>query len=201
VRELDLLALSIKAALERLTLPLAGTARTLCEARVWSSFGYARAGDFARERLGRTGRWLRDQSSPGRSLKRFPALADALCCAEAGSLQAARMFSARGQVASAWVGLLTLLEDFVDTWDLPEASPSRRADEIYFDVKALSNRICLCSFHHRQGEHGFLAHCLGQAPLGVLWRLGRKEVGARFRNERRLDASRTIRESSCIGVA
>lgn len=45
--ELDLLALSIKTALERLALPVAKTARALCDARVWSTFGYARSGDFA----------------------------------------------------------------------------------------------------------------------------------------------------------
>ena len=134
------------------------------------------------------------------------------------SLRAARMFSARGQIVPSWVGLLALLEDFVDTWDLPEASPSRRADDVYAregwrcfapgctsrknledhhlvyrsrggDAKDPANRICLCAFHHRRGEHGFLARCRGQAPLGVLWRLGRREVGVWFRNERVLDAS------------
>jgi len=134
------------------------------------------------------------------------------------SLRAARMFSARGQAVPSWVGLLALLEDFVDTWDLPEASPSRRADDVYAregwrcfapgctsrknledhhlvyrsrggDAKDPANRICLCAFHHRRGEHGFLARCRGQAPLGVLWRLGRREVGVWFRNERVLDAS------------
>jgi hypothetical protein len=134
------------------------------------------------------------------------------------SLQAVRMFSARGRAVPAWVGLLALLEDYVDTWDLPGASPRRRGDDVYSregwrcfapgcssrrnledhhlkyrsrggDKKAPSNRMCLCGFHHRRGEHGDLARCRGQAPLGVLWRLGRKEVGVWFRNERRLNAS------------
>jgi len=138
--------------------------------------------------------------------------------AQPASLQAARMFSARGQAVPSWVGLLALLEDFVDTWDLAEASPSRRADDVYAregwrcfapgctsrknledhhlvyrsrggNAKDPANRICLCAFHHRLGEHGFLARCRGQAPLGVLWRLGRREVGVWFRNERLLDAS------------
>ena len=140
-------------------------------------------------------------------------------CAEAASLRAARMYSARGRAVPSWVGLLALLEDFVDTWDLPGASPSRRAEEIYSregwrcfapgcssrrsledhhlkyrsrggDVKSPANEICLCGFHHRRGEHGDLASCRGQAPLGVLWRLGRKEVGVWFRNERRLNPNR-----------
>ena len=132
------------------------------------------------------------------------------------------MFSARGRAVPSWVGLLALLEDFVDTWDLPGASPSRRADDVYSregwrcfapgctsrrnledhhlkyrsrggDAKAPDNRTCLCGFHHRRGEHGDLARCRGQAPLGVLWRLGRKEVGVWFRNERRLDSNRALR--------
>jgi hypothetical protein len=142
----------------------------------------------------------------------------------AASLHAARMFSARGRAVPSWVGLLAMLEDFVDTWDLSEASPDRRADEVYAregwrcfapgctsrrnledhhleyrsrggDARGLSNRICLCAFHHRRGEHGDLARCRGQAPLGVLWRLGRREVGVWFRNERRLNSNRTTREA------
>jgi hypothetical protein len=47
-----------------------------------------------------------------------------------------------------------------------------------------ANRICLCRFHHQWGEHGDLASCRGKAPLGVLWVLGRRGVGGRYRNER-----------------
>jgi hypothetical protein len=122
------------------------------------------------------------------------------------------------------------LEDFVDTWDVSEASPGRRSDEVYAregwrcfapgctsrsnledhhlkyrsrggDAKAPSNRTCLCGFHHRRGEHGDLARCRGQAPLGVLWRLGRKEVGVWFRNERRLNANRATRATEQWDVA
>jgi hypothetical protein len=139
--------------------------------------------------------------------------------AEPASLRAARMFSAGGRAVPSWVGLLALLEDFVDTWDVPEASPNRRSDDVYSrdgwrcfapgcssrcsledhhlkyksrggDAKAPGNRMCLCRFHHRRGEHGDLARCRGQAPLGVLWRLGRKDLGVWFRNERRLNANR-----------
>ena len=128
----------------------------------------------------------------------------------------ARTFSARGGSVPSWAGLLALLEDYVETWDLPEAMPRRRSGEVYAregwrcfapgctsrrnledhhleyrsrggDVKAMTNRVCLCAFHHRQGEHGDLATCRGEAPLGLLWRLGRNDVGVWFRNERRLN--------------
>lgn len=149
---------------------------------------------------------------------------------EATSLKAARTFSARDRAVPAWVGLLALLEDFVDTWDRHEAAPNRRADEVYArdgwrclapgctsrrnledhhleyrsrggDVKALRNRVCLCAFHHRWGEHGSLARCRGEAPLRVLWRLGRREVGVWFRNERRLSASEVKQEAKQMNLA
>jgi hypothetical protein len=53
---------------------------------------------------------------------------------------------------------------------------------------ALDNRDCLCRFHHYWGEHGELASCRGKAPLGILWRLGRKDLGVWYRNERRVAA-------------
>jgi len=53
---------------------------------------------------------------------------------------------------------------------------------------ALDNRDCICRFHHYQGEHGELASCRGKAPLGILWRLGKKELGVWYRNERRVVA-------------
>jgi hypothetical protein len=51
---------------------------------------------------------------------------------------------------------------------------------------ALDNRTFLCRFHHKRGEHGELASCRGKAPLGILWRLGKKDLGVWYRNERRV---------------
>jgi hypothetical protein len=50
------------------------------------------------------------------------------------------------------------------------------------------NRLCLCRFHHHEGEHGEFAKCRGKAPLDVIWRLGRPELATWWRNERRLSA-------------
>ena len=132
----------------------------------------------------------------------------------AGDLIAA-MHAARARLgtprAPAWVGLLAMLEDFVDTWD---QAPRRKSDAIYErdgyrcmapgctsrrhleDHHVLyrsrgggndsENRICICRFHHQRGQHGGLAACHGTAPLGITWELGRRGAGGKFRNEIRL---------------
>lgn len=50
-------------------------------------------------------------------------------------------------------------------------------------------RPCLCRFHHQRGEHGGLASCKGSAPLAVLWRLGKRELGVWYRNDVRVASS------------
>ncbi len=130
------------------------------------------------------------------------------------SFLAARMFSIRCRRVPAWVGLLALLEEFAATWDVTERPNGRSRDAIYIrdgwrcsapgcssrrnledhhlvyrsrgGSKVHSNRLCLCRFHHQMGEHGGLASCRGEAPLGVVWRLGREPLASWFRNERRL---------------
>lgn len=127
------------------------------------------------------------------------------------SWRAARTFSIRCRRAPLWVGLLAMLEDYVGTWDDPEAMPKRASDRIYtrdgwrctapgctsrrnledhhLEYRSHggsndpSNRTTLCRFHHQMGEHGLVASCRGTAPLGIVWRLGREGVGGRFRNE------------------
>jgi len=130
------------------------------------------------------------------------------------SLRAARTFSTRCRRVPAWVGLLAMLEDYAATWDDPKGIPKRPSDGVYSrdgwrctapgctSRKNLedhhvvyrsrggrndpSNRICLCRFHHQEGEHGEFASCRGTAPLGIRWRLGREGVGGDFVNERRV---------------
>ena len=130
------------------------------------------------------------------------------------SFLAARTFSIRCRRIPAWVGLLALLEEFAATWDAAERPRGRSRDAIYIrdgwrcsapgcssrrnledhhlvyrsrgGSKAHRNRLCLCRFHHQMGEHGGLASCRGEAPLGVVWRLGREPLASWFRNERRL---------------
>jgi hypothetical protein len=134
------------------------------------------------------------------------------------SLLAARMFSTRSRRVPAWVGLLAAIEEFVLTWDA-DARPARRSRDRVFvrdgwrcaapgcssrrnleDHHVVyrsrggghggTNRLCLCRFHHQRGEHGGLASCSGLAPLGITWRLGRRDLATWYRNERRIDDPR-----------
>jgi hypothetical protein len=134
------------------------------------------------------------------------------------SLLAARMFSTWSRRVPAWVGLLAAIEDFVLTWDAdarrappsrdrvfvrdgwrcaaPGCSSRRHLEDHHVVYRSRgggdggANRICLCRFHHQRGEHGGLASCAGEAPLGITWRLGRRDVATWYRNERRIDGSR-----------
>jgi hypothetical protein len=54
------------------------------------------------------------------------------------------------------------------------------------DEQAESNQTTACRFHHQMGEHGVFASCRGEAPLGIVWRLGREELATWFRNELRV---------------
>jgi hypothetical protein len=140
------------------------------------------------------------------------------------SVLAARMFSIRARRVPAWVGLLALIEGFVLTWDTDEQGPRRPRDRDAVYIRdgwrctapgctsrrnledhhltyrsrgggdQLSNRTCLCRFHHQRGEHGDLASCRGEAPLGITWRLGRAAAATWYRNERRLRDGRPLDE-------
>lgn len=138
--------------------------------------------------------------------RRGVALAVASGVERAGAIEIAR----RMRRIPRWVGLLALLEEFVKTWDVGGkrreeavyvrdgwrcAAPgctSRRNLEVHH-VKyrsrgggnAMENLLCLCRFHHQMGEHGGLARCSGRAPLAIVWRLGREDVGEWYQNERR----------------
>jgi hypothetical protein len=132
------------------------------------------------------------------------------------SVRIARLFVGKPTGVPAWLGLLGLLEEYVLTWDAPEAMPDRARSAIHerdgyrctapgctqramLEAHHLryrssgggnepSNLITLCAFHHRLGEHGMYATCSGTAPLDVVWGLGRADLRTWYRNELRLDA-------------
>jgi hypothetical protein len=81
---LDRLATALAARLHRLALPLARAGEAFADGRGWFELGFARAEDFARERLGRSGRWLRDRAALGRAVGRCRRLRLALDGADGG---------------------------------------------------------------------------------------------------------------------
>jgi len=80
----DRIALSLRGALERTGIPLARTATALVAAKAWCDIGYARLDDYARERLGRSGRWVRDLAALGERLRSLPGLAAAITGEDGG---------------------------------------------------------------------------------------------------------------------
>jgi hypothetical protein len=103
----DRAALAIRAALDRLTGSLARAAASFVRLRAWSVFGFARLEDHARERYGRSGRWLRDLAALGDGIAASPALADALIGSDGGP--------PLGRVAATLVARAAGLSP-IDTW-------------------------------------------------------------------------------------
>jgi hypothetical protein len=68
----------LAAARSRLLPASAHAAHEIVAHKTWFHFGYARGSDFAREKWGRTGRWLHDRAALGERFRCFPALARAV---------------------------------------------------------------------------------------------------------------------------
>ena len=83
-RAADAAALALRAALDGLVAPLARAASQFVRLRGWTQFGHARLDDHARERFGRSGRWVRDLAVLGESIERSPVLGAALTGADGG---------------------------------------------------------------------------------------------------------------------
>jgi hypothetical protein len=78
VRRADAVALSLCAARLTLGVPLTRVAAAIVASSAWSAFGFARARDFARERLCRSGRWLSDLAALHERVEALPGLEAAL---------------------------------------------------------------------------------------------------------------------------
>jgi len=128
------------------------------------------------------------------------------------SARLARTFVDHRHRVPEWVGLLALLEEWVQTHDTPTARRRRmpiaerdgyrcmapgctsRANlqvhhlvyRSHLGGNESTNLVLLCAFHHLQGEHGGLARCRGQAPLDIVWRLGDDDLATWWKNERML---------------
>lgn len=81
---LDRLALALCAAADRLALPLARAAAAFAALEGWRPLGDVRLDDYARESLGRSGRWLREHARLAAAVARVPRLGEALVGADGG---------------------------------------------------------------------------------------------------------------------
>ncbi len=84
VLQLDRSATAARLRLDHITPLLARVASLIARGRGWTLFGYARNDDYARERLRRSGRWLRDLALLGAHIERAPVLELALTGADGG---------------------------------------------------------------------------------------------------------------------
>ncbi len=122
----DALALSVRVALERIVPALARAAAAFVDAGAWRSFGYARAGDHARERFGRSGRWLRDLAALGAAFEKLPGLADAVVSTDARA-GAGRSI---GRVAASIIASVAASESLEAWVDVARAVPVRALREL-----------------------------------------------------------------------
>jgi hypothetical protein len=150
---------------------------------------------------------------PGEECQTFP------------SARIAAEYVQRKQRVPEWVAILALLEDWLWTHDDPDSMPDRQGwreralaaagfrcmapgctsrrnlqvHHIHYrghqGGEEPWNLLVLCEFHHQQGEHGTLARFRGKAPLDVRCRIGDREVGTWWRNERRIGGRPTNRGS------
>ncbi len=110
---------------------------------------------------------------------------------------------------------MSLLEQFIDTWDVRDHTERRRKGEAVFERAGYrcqapgctsyaklhqhhidfrshggsdeaSNLIALCEKDHQGGIHDGLARCRGKAPLDITWEIGLAECASFYRNERRI---------------
>jgi len=80
----DRMACELGLAADRLGAALCRTAAAYVALGAWTPCGYSRLGDFTREVLGRSGRWLRDLATLGRGLRSLPGLESALLGLDGG---------------------------------------------------------------------------------------------------------------------
>ena len=106
----DALAVSLRGALDMMTLSLCRAACAFVANGGWAEFGYARLDDHSRERFHRSGRWVRDLAALGRMFSTLPGLEDAVSGSDGGRLLGRVSGLLVGRAASeeslhAWVSL------------------------------------------------------------------------------------------------
>jgi hypothetical protein len=84
LRAADRTALALRVCRDHISLPLAKVAAQLVRQSGWTSFGFARLEDHARERFGRSGRWVKDLAALAEALETLPGLDSAITGGDGG---------------------------------------------------------------------------------------------------------------------
>ncbi len=85
LEDIDAHALALRDLLNEIVRPLGSAAHSLLESEGWKLFGAVRLDDYARERLRRSGRWLRDLAALEKGLRAWPRLAAAFDGTDGGT--------------------------------------------------------------------------------------------------------------------
>ena len=109
----DRVAMSLCLARDRIALPLARAAQFFVRDKGWFAFGYARVEDHARERFGRSGRWVRDLAGLAEGAARLPGLVAAMTGEDGGvpiGRVAALLIGKTASAESPWLKIVSFLE-------------------------------------------------------------------------------------------
>ncbi len=85
IEHVDTHARALRQLLRQLEAPISLLARVLREKEAWTEFGYARLDDYARERLRRSGRWVRDRARLAKAIDLSERLASAYAGTDGGA--------------------------------------------------------------------------------------------------------------------
>ena len=145
----------LRVASTRMILPLSRAAAAFVRRSAWTPIGYLYCGDFARERLGRSGRWLTDLAVLGDGLVQLPTLKSALCGEDGGA--------PLSRVAATALSKFATIE-VIDAWiDLARRVTVREFLEAVRQARAArSNRPLMCD--RRQAEGSRMGRTRKRAP-------------------------------------
>ncbi len=162
---------------------LARLAGRLVETRAIERFGFARLGDYARERVGLSARKVQELARIDRLLAGLPSLEASLrrnvlpWCKVRLIARIAKLETVDGWIERARTRPARRLEGAGDVcpervWDLV---PSAERQLCAPGVRAEATR--LCAFHHLRGVHAGRARVRGRAPSWLVFELGLRDGG------------------------